>query len=140
MRKKYYCPMDMTIDVVGGSWKLLIIWRLKDGTLRFGELKKIIGVISTKMLAQQLKELEADGLVARKAYLEVPSRLEYSLTDLGLTVLPLIDTLRQWGDIYVEKFAGLDCIMCKHTYSSYVQGESSKIDRCNRTTCNSKTE
>jgi DNA-binding HxlR family transcriptional regulator len=138
MRKKYYCPMDMTIDVIGGSWKLLIIWRLKDGTLRFGELKKIIGAISTKMLAQQLKELEADGLINRKAYLEVPSRVEYSLTDLGYTVLPLIDTLHQWGDMYIEKFAGVDCLMIKETYPSYHPGESSRRGRDRKVVCGSK--
>lgn len=105
--------MDMTIDVIGGRWKLLSIWWL---TLRFSGLKKAIGIISTKMLAQQLKELEADGLISRKVYLEVPSRFEYSLTNLGSTVLPPIDMLHKWGNMYVEKFAGQDYIMCKYTH------------------------
>lgn len=91
------CPMVSAINVIGGKWKPIILHMLSDGTMRFGEIKKNIPPISQKMLTQQLRELEADGIVRRKVYAEVPPKVEYSLTDLGTTLKPILQGLYAWG-------------------------------------------
>lgn len=103
--KKYYCSVELTLQVIGGKWKPIIIYRLGvDGTLRFSEIKRAIPNITQKMLTQQLRELEADGVVHREVYPQVPPKVEYSLTDLGQTVVPVISKLCHWGKDY-EKWA-----------------------------------
>ena len=91
------CPMLDAMEVLGGKWKILIIYYLSSGTLRFGELRKELPGITQKMLTQQLRELERDGLVNRKVYAEVPPRVEYSLTELAKALYPVFEGLQQWG-------------------------------------------
>jgi len=91
------CPLTSSLLLISGRWKLIIIWQLKDGTLRFGDLQKAIPHTSKKMLTQQLKELENDGLVSRKVYPEVPPRVEYTLTSLASSLMPILESLLNWG-------------------------------------------
>lgn len=94
------CPVEITLLLIGDKWKVLILRDLIDGTKRFGELKKSIGSISQKMLTQQLRDMESDGLVERKVYAEVPPRVEYSLTEEGKSLKPILDSMRAWGERY----------------------------------------
>jgi DNA-binding HxlR family transcriptional regulator len=94
------CPVETTLLLIGDKWKVLILRDLIDGTKRFGELRKSIGSISQKMLTQQLREMEEDGLVERKVYAEVPPRVEYSLTEDGVSLKPILDSLSAWGEQY----------------------------------------
>lgn len=98
----YNCPVDATLDVIGGKWKPLILWQLKDKTLRYNNLQQLLPGISPKMLTKQLKELEEDGLVGRKMYPEIPPRVEYSLTDFGRTIIPVLEELGRWGMEYMQ--------------------------------------
>lgn len=100
------CPVETTLLLIGEKWKVLILRDLMEGTRRFGELKKSIGTISQKMLTQQLREMEEDGLVSRKAYAEVPPRVEYSLTEDGVSLKPILDSMWAWGEQYKEKLKG----------------------------------
>ncbi len=95
---KAYCPVDYAFQRIGGKYKGRILWFLKDGVLRYGELKRAVEGITPKMLTQTLKELEADDLITRKAYFEVPPRVEYSLTPTGIELIPCIDQMRIWGE------------------------------------------
>ncbi len=97
------CPVETTLLLIGEKWKVLILRDLIEGTKRFGELKKSIGSISQKMLTQQLREMEEDGLVTRKAYAEIPPRGEYSLTEDGMSLKPILDSMWAWGERYKEK-------------------------------------
>lgn len=92
--------MELTIDLIGGKWKSLILWHLGENTLRFSELKKALPKVTQKMLTQQLRELEHDELVTRFIYTQVPPKVEYSLTDAGKTLLPILKTMYQWGINY----------------------------------------
>ncbi len=87
-----------TLDVIGGKWKPLIMFLLVKRTMRFSELQKSIAGITQKMLTQQLRELESDGLVSRKVFPQVPPRVEYSITTHGKTLLPVLDTMHKWGE------------------------------------------
>ena len=91
------CPVETTLAVIGGKWKPLILWRLKSGVWRFGELQRLVPGVTRKMLTQHLRELERDGIVARKVYSEVPLKVEYSLTEYGQTLRPLLKELCDWG-------------------------------------------
>ncbi|HEV2339390.1 MAG TPA: helix-turn-helix domain-containing protein [Patescibacteria group bacterium] len=93
-----YCfPVQTTLRVIGGKWKPLILWHLQESTLRFNELYKRIEGITQKMLTQQLRELEKDGLINRHVYPEIPPRVEYSMTTYGQTLQPVLFTMQQWG-------------------------------------------
>jgi DNA-binding HxlR family transcriptional regulator len=102
-----HCPVEVTLSVIGGKWKPLILWHLyKGGVRRFLELQRIIPGITRKMLTQHLRELERDGIVARKIFNEMPLRVEYSLTKYGRTLRPLMYVLADWGskhEVYVAK-------------------------------------
>lgn len=99
--KQYYCSVELTLQVIGGKWKPIIIHHLAtDGTLRFSEIKRAIPNITQKMLTQQLRELESDGVVHREVYAQVPPKVEYSLTELGRSVMPVIESLCGWGKRY----------------------------------------
>ena len=97
------CPVETTLMLISDRWKVLIIRDLLDGTKRFGELKKSIGSISQKVLTSNLREMEADGLVNRKVYAEVPPRVEYTLTDTGYSLKPILDAMVEWGMEYKRK-------------------------------------
>ena len=97
------CPVETTLRLISDRWKVLIIRDLLDGTKRFGELKKSIGSISQKVLTSNLREMEADGLVNRKVYAEVPPRVEYTLTDTGYSLKPILDAMVEWGMEYKRK-------------------------------------
>jgi DNA-binding HxlR family transcriptional regulator len=94
------CPMVVAINVIGGKWKPVILHMLSSGSMRFGELKKNIPPVSQKMLTQQLRELEEDGIVRRTVYAEVPPRVEYALSETGVSLVPVIDALYRWGECY----------------------------------------
>ena len=102
---EYHCSMELTLELIGGKWKSLILWHLGENTLRFSELKRALPKITQKMLTQQLRELELHGLVRRFIYTQVPPRVEYSLTEAGRSLLPILDTLCQWGVCYVNEMA-----------------------------------
>ena len=99
------CPVTTAIDVIGGKWKVIILYQLRGKTLRFGELKQIIPRITQKMLTQQLRELEKNKLVIRKVYAEVPPKVEYSTTELAEKLNPALDMLCQWGGEYERAHA-----------------------------------
>jgi DNA-binding HxlR family transcriptional regulator len=98
------CPVATTINMIGNKWKLLILRDLRSGTKRFGELRKSLDGISQKVLTDNLRALEADGIVDRKIYAEVPPRVEYSFTELGKTLLPIVEAMDKWGRAYMEQF------------------------------------
>lgn len=101
--RDYYCPVEATVDVAGGKWKPLILFHLMSGAKRFGQLRKLSGDISQRSLTLQLRELETDGIVFREVFAEVPPRVEYSLTELGQTLCPVLQAMKQWGAIYMEQ-------------------------------------
>ena len=94
------CPVETTLMLIGDKWKVLILRDLLPGTKRFGELKKSIGSVSQKVLTAQLRDMEEKGLVHREVYAEVPPRVEYSLTDLGRSLKPILDAMWTWGEGY----------------------------------------
>lgn len=98
------CPIELAIAVIGDKWKILILRELFRATRRFNELKKRLAPISQKMLAQQLQALEADGIVLRTQYPEIPPKVEYSLTELGRSLAPVMATLGEWGLEYQSAF------------------------------------
>jgi DNA-binding HxlR family transcriptional regulator len=102
-RRKYHCPVEAALDVIGGKWKIVILCWLKQGMHRFGELRRRIPGVSERMLTQHLRELERDGIVSRKVYPEVPPRVEYSLTAFGETLGPVMATLNEWGQTHLER-------------------------------------
>lgn len=97
------CPVETTLTLIGDKWKVLILRDLMPGTKRFGELKKSVGNVSQKVLTAQLRTMEESGLVNRKVYAEVPPRVEYSLTELGKSLKPILDSMRAWGEAYKAK-------------------------------------
>ena len=99
----YKCTVAVTLDIIGGKWKSLILWHLRLKTLRFSQLQRRLVKITQKMQTQQLRELERDGLIHREVYAEVPPRVEYSLTDLGRSVVPILEQMCIWGKVYQEK-------------------------------------
>ena len=92
------CPVETTLTLIGDKWKVLILRDLLTGTKRFGELKKSIGNVSQKVLTAQLRDMEDSGLIDRKVYAEVPPKVEYSLTELGHSLEPILDAMKNWGE------------------------------------------
>lgn len=101
----YSCPVEATIHLIGGKYKSVILWHLTNQTLRFSELQKIVPKATTKMLTQQLRELESQGLINRTVYPVVPPKTEYSLTEFGRTIIPILNEMCTWGTNYLD---GLD--------------------------------
>ena len=97
------CPVETTLTLIGSKWKVLILRDLMPGTKRFGELRRSIGSVSQKVLTAQLRDMEACGLVDRRVYAEVPPRVEYSLTELGRSLRPILDAMWAWGEAYKVK-------------------------------------
>jgi DNA-binding HxlR family transcriptional regulator len=93
----YRCPVEITLTVIGGKWKAVILWHLSHKTLRFSQLRRRLPGVTQKMLTQQLRELERDGLLHREVFAEVPPRVEYSLTEQGWTLRPLLGMMCDWG-------------------------------------------
>ena len=95
--KVYYNPVEFALDRIGGTWKIPILWRLRNAIFRYGELRKDIPHITDKMLTTQLRELEEDGLISRKVYAVVPPKVEYTITEKGQRVMPVVDAIRNLG-------------------------------------------
>ena len=100
------CPVETTLTLIGDKWKVLILRDLMPGTKRFGELKKSIDTVSQKVLTAQLRDMEANGLVHREVYAEVPPRVEYSLTELGQSLKPILAAMWNWGEDYKNSVTG----------------------------------
>lgn len=96
------CPVEATLELIGGKYKVLILWHLSESTLRFSELKKEITAATPKMLTQQLRELESQSLIRREVFPVIPPRVEYSLTDLGKSLMPVLMAMRDWGADYLR--------------------------------------
>lgn len=104
MKKSVYeCPVEATIAAVGGKWKILILWRLGNQTRRYGELKRLLPEITEKMLIAQLRELEADEIIVRVSYGEVPPRVEYTLTPHGQRLAPVLAAMCEWGQTHIQR-------------------------------------
>ncbi|MEM9093153.1 MAG: helix-turn-helix domain-containing protein [Cyanobacteria bacterium P01_F01_bin.53] len=97
------CPVEATLDIIGGKWKGVILYHLLSKTLRFNELRRLMPTVTQRMLTKQLRELESNNLIARKVYPEVPPKVEYSMTEYGKTLAPIIQALQAWGLQHLEK-------------------------------------
>lgn len=109
-RKKspgYDCPIEVTLDVISGKWKAMILFSLLQRTIRFNELRRLIPKATQRVLTTQLRELESDGVITRKIYAEVPPRVEYSLTEFGLSLKPILELMELWGEEYWQVVEGL---------------------------------
>ena len=104
-KKPYNCGIGPAFDVIGGKWKAVILWELNAQAYRFGELKRLLPDISEKMLIQQLRELESDGLIHRRVFAEVPPRVEYSITPLGVSLDEALVPLANWGKKHAKRLA-----------------------------------
>jgi DNA-binding HxlR family transcriptional regulator len=99
MEIKSDCPIEYVLEIVGGKWKLIILWYLsKHNVLRYGEIKRLLNGVTHKMLSQQLKELESDGFIHREEYHQIPPKVEYSLTERGASLLPVLSAMSSWGE------------------------------------------
>ncbi len=121
------CPVETTLTLISDKWKVLILRDLMPGTKRFGELKKSIGHVSQKVLTSQLRQMEQSGLVSRKVYAEVPPRVEYTLTNLGYSLQPIMDAMWSWGENYKKKLSAEESetacywvVVCKKNVSKPV--------------------
>ena len=94
------CPMDVTINILSGKWKIAILWNLSRGTIRFNELQRLLTNITQKTLTMQLRALEKDGIIYRKVYQEVPPKVEYGLTQMGESIKPILSSMCEWGKEY----------------------------------------
>ncbi|MBD1372753.1 helix-turn-helix transcriptional regulator [Hazenella sp. IB182357] len=101
----YSCPVELTISVIGGKWKSIIIYHLLEETRRFNEFRRLIPEITQRMLTLQLRELERDGIIHREVYKQVPPKVEYSLTPFGQTLTPIIQQMMDWGDQHIVELA-----------------------------------
>lgn len=102
MKRTDSCPVGITLDMIGGKYKALILWHLSENTLRFSQLKKMIAGATPKMLTQQLRELESNALIHREVFPVIPPRVEYSLTELGKSLMPVLISMRDWGASYLR--------------------------------------
>ncbi len=102
MENQENCPVEATLELIGGKYKALILWHLADGKLRFSQLRKAVSGATAKMLTQQLRELEADALVHREVYPVIPPKVEYSLTETGRSLMPILVAMRDWGAGYLR--------------------------------------
>ncbi|MFT4414499.1 winged helix-turn-helix transcriptional regulator [Fredinandcohnia humi] len=109
-RKKYNCPVELTVEVMGGRWKSRIMWHLRNKPYRYGELRKLIPDITQKMLTQSLRELEEDGLITRTEYQEKIVRVEYYLTEYGESAIPLLDLMSRWGKDHKQRIEKIELI------------------------------
>jgi DNA-binding HxlR family transcriptional regulator len=103
MEERDNCPVETTLEMIGGKYKALILWHLAEKKLRFSELKKVIKNATPKMLTQQLRELEASALIHREVFPVIPPKVEYSLTETGRSLMPILVAMRDWGAGYLRK-------------------------------------
>ena len=103
--KKFNNPIELSLEIIGGKWKIPIVLGLKEGSKRYSELRRSLPKVTHKMLTQQLRELERDEIISRKVYPEIPPKVEYSLTLLGQSIVPVIDLLSDWGEEYRKVFS-----------------------------------
>jgi DNA-binding HxlR family transcriptional regulator len=108
MRKPHGCPIEILMDTIGGKWKPVILYHLLSAPRRFGELQRLLPEVSQRMLTQHLRELEADGIVHREVYREVPPRVEYSLTPRGRALEPVLLTMHGWAEQHLVELTGTD--------------------------------
>ncbi|MDY5102074.1 MAG: helix-turn-helix domain-containing protein [Agathobacter sp.] len=101
----FHCPVEATLDLIGGKYKALILWHLINSTLRFNEIGKLIPQSTPKMLTQQLRELEADGLIIRTVYPVVPPKVEYALSEFGKSIIPVLNAMCDWGKDYLNRIS-----------------------------------
>ena len=114
MDKSKNCPVESTLELIGGKYKALILWHLSEKTLRFSQLRKEISGATAKMLTQQLRELEAQDLIHREVFPIIPPKVEYSLTELGKSLMPILTAMRDWGANYLKtKKLEPNCFMMK---------------------------
>lgn len=114
MKETDNCPVEITLELIGGKYKALILWHLSENKLRFSELRKVIHSATPKMLTQQLRELEANELIHREVYPVIPPKVEYSLTDLGRSLMPVLMSMRDWGATFLRsKDMCSTCFMMK---------------------------
>ena len=106
--RPYVCGLDAAVDIIGGKWKVLIVWSLQESAMRFGELKRSVPGVSEKVLVQQLRELEAAGVVRRQVYDELLPRVEYSLTQRGVELSVALEPLGRWGTVQVRRMSGVE--------------------------------
>jgi DNA-binding HxlR family transcriptional regulator len=116
--KSYNCPVEAAIDVFGGKWKALILWWLNQRTWRFAELRRQIPGITEKMLTQQLRELEADGIVERRVYPTVPPKVEYSLTDYGRSLKRALKAICDWGEGHMKRMGAVRALQDNEVLTS----------------------
>jgi len=116
METTNYCPVSATLDLIGGKYKALILWHLAESKLRFSQLNKLIPNATAKMLTQQLREMETQQLIHREVFPVVPPKVEYSLTDLGRSLMPVLIAMRDWGAEYLHsQNLASNCIMMNKT-------------------------
>lgn len=101
--KQFHCPIEVAVNIVGGKWKLPILYQLFQGTKRYGELKRLVPAATERMLTLQLRELEQAGIVQRVTYPEVPPKVEYSLTEVGLSLKPVLQAMLEWSEKYLQE-------------------------------------
>ena len=104
------CPIELGLNILSGKWKLKILWHLSKGTIRFNELRRLLGSITTKTLTEQLRELEEQGIILRTVFPEVPPKVEYSLSEIGITLKPILKGLCEWGKTYRQKKYDLEVL------------------------------
>ena len=116
MQLNEHCPVEATLELIGGKYKALILWHLSQGKLRFSELRRAIANATPKMLTQQLRELEAQKLISREVFPVVPPKVEYSLTELGKSLMPILVAMRDWGAGYMRKSKNVEpcCFMMEN--------------------------
>jgi len=121
------CPVETTLEMIGGKYKALILWHLSEGKLRFSELKKFLSGATAKMLTQQLRELETDKLIHREVYPVIPPKVEYSLTETGKSLIPVLMSMRDWGAGYLRsKDLESNCFMMKKSNGKTPAGSTTQ--------------
>ena len=114
----YNCPVEAALGLIGGKYKSLILWHLVDRVMRFNELQKVVSRATPKMLTQQLRELERDGLITRTVYPVVPPKVEYAISEFGRTIIPVLEAMYHWGEQYLDrKGLRVNCTMRNHDES-----------------------
>ena len=116
MQLNEHCPVEATLELIGGKYKALILWHLSEKKLRFSELRKVIKNATPKMLTQQLRELESNALIHREVFPVIPPKVEYSLTELGKSLMPILVAMRDWGAGYMRKSKNVEpcCFMMEN--------------------------